>query len=784
MFASSFPTIAILRYLLLLLLLRLAHSPQISTLTSSSLISFPMPIPVPDTFIDKVITWLPPPPCKDPIWILDRECDDCVKAKKGICSDALEVDDSCSHCLTRDCTTWGLRCDGAFIGLVGWFQRETIHIRSDLPDITDIVAQGSVDYALTWLREQDFTTIPEAAALFDSPFPNYASYAVFGKWDRQGARHLTANVVFRSRVNRTREREALKTSTSSASKTPPPLTQTHRHLPPPQPALRLADSALHSPRRRARSRAVRSTVNSGLSRLRRPSRPLRAHPPPRALSAPPMPMSTWVRASPAPPSTKRKRKLDDPDDRDDSRSRKSARSSRSAEDRLNLEQFAAAARTVHAGGDAVRWAQFNEITHKVAYHASSLAKTSSELAQWVDNNAPHASLVDTPSDEAYMRRTIMCADIRASNHRCARIFVARADTRTLNHKPGTVTTSRGHPAPRLASHASRLPLFPTTTTTTDSLLRLTIPATYSLPTSRNVFPMASSSSTSAALTTPPSCPLDVAPMKVPEGTKTAQISNHATPRCGSIRWTLQSKCDDCIDCGTRCLGNGIGACKQCSSDFSGNSCTMYGIRGDGALILPRVGFVGWFLGVGFRVIADLPKTTEIVAQGAIDYILTWLAEEDFEIAPGCKSLPSSPFPHIRSYPAYAKWDRKQARALAAAVVFYAGPDTECITVLGSSKRWWLAMPTPEEEHGWFLRIREDRKSYRPIRKGVKVLPAPAPAPRKPAPAPRKPAPAPRKPAPAPRKPAPAPRKPAPAPASSPTTATAPASSPTTATALA
>ncbi|KAH9905555.1 uncharacterized protein BXZ73DRAFT_110812 [Epithele typhae] len=75
---------------------------------------------------------------------------------------------------------------------------------------------------------------------------------------------------------------------------------------------------------------------------------------------------------------------------------------------------------------------------------------------------------------------------------------------------------------------------------------------------------------------------------------------------------------------------------------------------------------------------QLRRTTEIVAQGAIDYILTWLAEEDFEIAPGCKSLLLSPFPHIRSYPVYAKWDRKQARALAAAAAaaFYGGPDKE------------------------------------------------------------------------------------------------------------
>ncbi|KAH9911232.1 uncharacterized protein BXZ73DRAFT_82915 [Epithele typhae] len=174
-------------------------------------------------------------------------------------------------------------------------------------------------------------------------------------------------------------------------------------------------------------------------------------------------------------------------------------------------------------------------------------------------------------------------------------------------------------------------------------------------------------------------------MNVSVGITTVEKSNHPTPPCGRIRWTLQSKCDNCLDSKiSGCSGNGIGACRQCTRTSAGNSCTTYGIRGDCALI----------------------------------------PEEDFEIAPGCKSLLSSPFPHIRSYSAYAKWDRKHARTLAVAVVFYAGPDEEYKTMLGSKKIWWVAMPRPHEQHEWFLRIREDRKSYRTIRKGVKVLHTP------------------------------------------------------------
>ncbi|KAH9904243.1 uncharacterized protein BXZ73DRAFT_85403 [Epithele typhae] len=160
------------------------------------------PLPVPETLINSRVVWKEPPICDQPIWLIVRKCDVCHRGRRGSCIDGPNPG-VCTRCRTDGCLLWGLRRDGAFIlpgvGWVGWFAQRSFHIIADLPDLAQVVAQGAADYILSWMSPQDFTAIPQQGALLDFPFPNMVSYTAYTRWDRQAARKLAVDVVFRSR---------------------------------------------------------------------------------------------------------------------------------------------------------------------------------------------------------------------------------------------------------------------------------------------------------------------------------------------------------------------------------------------------------------------------------------------------------------------------------------------------------------------------------------------------------------------------------------------------------
>ncbi|KAH9911231.1 uncharacterized protein BXZ73DRAFT_82914 [Epithele typhae] len=366
-----------------------------------------MPIAVPDTFVDEEIEVLPPPPCGDPIWVSDRECDACIKDDNVTCRKTQDMGGPCLQCrdCDRDCTLWGLRHDGAFIvpnaGFVGWFAHPTIRIRADLPPILDAVAQGAADYTLTWLRELDFTVIPEVEALFNCHFPNIPSYTVYEKWDRRDARDLAAAVVFRDLRQKAREdlRPLVLGSLQEDWIKLPHVKYDHNWLiilpgmswrsycldpiPPAAPPASPPATAAPPPAPTVPATAVRTPpVASGRMSRTTSSRSV----PHRTTHDKRRPKSTSMTSARAPASV-----------------RPSTRASRSALVSSALPSTSArvstSTRPSHSARieDAVRWMGFEGITYLLASHASGLATEVEKLAKWADKNAPGTSLTDTPT---------------------------------------------------------------------------------------------------------------------------------------------------------------------------------------------------------------------------------------------------------------------------------------------------------------------------------------------------------------------------------------------------
>ncbi|KAH9905556.1 uncharacterized protein BXZ73DRAFT_110813 [Epithele typhae] len=371
-------------------------------------IFFLMPIAVPDTFVDEEIEVLPPPPCGDPTWVSDRECDACIK-DNVTCRKIQDMGGPCLQCrdCDRDCTLWGLRHDGAFIvpnaGFVGWLAHSTIRIRADLPPILDAVAQGAADYTLTWLRGLDFTVIPEAEALFNCPFPNIPSYAVYEKWDRRDARDLATAIVFRDLRQKAREdlQPLVLGSIQEDWIKLPQVEDDHNWLfispgmswrsyrldpiPPTAPPTTPSAAPSHVPplAPTVPAAAVRPPpVASGRISRTASSRSV----PHRTTHDKRRPASTSATSARASASV-----------------RPSTRASRSALVSSALQSTSARVSTSTRPSysarteDAVRWMGFEGITYLLASHASGLATEVEKLAKWADKNAPGASLADTPT---------------------------------------------------------------------------------------------------------------------------------------------------------------------------------------------------------------------------------------------------------------------------------------------------------------------------------------------------------------------------------------------------
>ncbi|KAH9912106.1 uncharacterized protein BXZ73DRAFT_82498 [Epithele typhae] len=182
-------------------------------------------------------------------------------------------------------------------------------------------------------------------------------------------------------------------------------------------------------------------------------------------------------------------------------------------------------------------------------------------------------------------------------------------------------------------------------------------------------------------------PVPASPVQVPEYTTQAMQ-------------TLV-KCDGCCKNKKRCMGAREG-CDRCGG--TAGRCKIYGIRGDGIVDLPKVGFVGWFTGHGFRVLSNLPLATCAVAQGVMEFAIENLTEGDWTPIhePGFEHT----FPSI---PLSVWFDPDDCRALAARLLFDR-PDQH---VLGATKaRFLLHAVTPARERRYASRhMREGMEDW-------------------------------------------------------------------------